>query len=121
MTFYSYGAEHQECIVHVLRYLKDSMANEPGLTWNKEMHALLQEMIHYRNGLGEEDDLDPKKVEDFETRYRAVLKTASDEYEYEPPSNYYKDGYNLFKRLKGALLVAILFIFRLNIYSLENF
>jgi hypothetical protein len=31
-TYYSYGAHHQECLAHVLRYLKDSMDNEPGLT-----------------------------------------------------------------------------------------
>lgn len=36
-TFYKYGADHQECLTHILRYLKDSMANEPERTWNKEM------------------------------------------------------------------------------------
>ncbi len=29
----------QECPVHVLRGLKDSIWNEPDRTWNKEMHA----------------------------------------------------------------------------------
>ena len=49
ITFYSYGTDHQECLAHVLRYLKDSMDNEPGRAWNKEMHGLIQEMIHFRN------------------------------------------------------------------------
>lgn len=31
ITFYSYGTEHQECLAHVLRYLKDSMDNEPAV------------------------------------------------------------------------------------------
>ena len=51
-TFYKYGSDHQECLAHVLRYLKDSMENEPERAWNKGMYSLLREMIHYRNGLG---------------------------------------------------------------------
>lgn len=41
ITFYNYGTDHQECLAHVLRYLKDSMDNEPDRTWNKEMHVLI--------------------------------------------------------------------------------
>ena len=36
ITFYNYGGNHQECLVHVLRYLQDSIENEPDLTWNKK-------------------------------------------------------------------------------------
>ncbi len=31
-TFYHYGTGHQECLAHILRYLKDSMENEPERT-----------------------------------------------------------------------------------------
>lgn len=51
VTFYKYGTGHQECLAHVLRYLKDSMDKEKDRTWNRQMHSLIQEMIHYRNGL----------------------------------------------------------------------
>lgn len=34
-TFYKYGSDHQECMVHILRYLKGSMENEPGRKWNR--------------------------------------------------------------------------------------
>ena len=44
-TFYNYGTDHQECLAHVLRYLKGSMDNEPDRTWNKDMHSLVQEMV----------------------------------------------------------------------------
>lgn len=57
-TFYSYGTGHQECLAHVLRYLKDSMDNKPERTWNKEMRPLLREMIHYRNSLSPETEPD---------------------------------------------------------------
>ena len=36
-TFQSYGKRHQECLVHVERYLRSSIENEPGLEWNKRM------------------------------------------------------------------------------------
>ena len=32
-TFYKYGTDHQECLAHVLRGLKDSILNEPDRTW----------------------------------------------------------------------------------------
>lgn len=31
-TYYNYGADHQECLAHVLRYLQDSIDNEPHLS-----------------------------------------------------------------------------------------
>jgi hypothetical protein len=125
ITFYSYGGGHQECLVHILRYLKDSIANEPGLTWNKMMHSLLREMIHCWKDLGrkaasdaeKEDDApkpkvvpDTEKAEEFENRYNEILKIAEREYEYEPPTAYYKDGYNLYKRLGEFSESCLLFL-----------
>lgn len=45
-TYYSYGSDHQKCMVYILRYLKGSMENEPDSTWNREMQGLIQKMIH---------------------------------------------------------------------------
>jgi hypothetical protein len=97
-TFYHYGTGHQECISHGLRYLKDSMDNEPGLKWNTQMRELLREMIHYRNGLSDKENPDTDKVATLEARYADILNIAKDEYEYDPPSDYYREGFNLFKR-----------------------
>lgn len=109
-TFYNYGADHQECLAHVLRYLKDSIDNEADRTWNKEMRCLIQEMIHYRNGLGEEAVSDAEKVNRFEERYRATLQKAKEEYEYIPASEYYKDGYNLYLRMEEYMSNHLLFL-----------
>ena len=76
VTFYNYGADHQECLAHVLRYLKDSIENEPGRNWNKEMRSLLQEMIHFRNGIQLPHKPDPKTISGFEKRYQAVLELS---------------------------------------------
>ena len=103
-TFYKYGSWHQECLEHILRYLKDSIENEPGLTWNVRMRELVQEMIHFWNSLPPNDDrnpdqINPDKVEEFESRYDEILGQAKEEYDYEPPVKYYKDGFNLFSRM----------------------
>ena len=96
--FYGYGSDHQECMVHIERYLKDSMENEKDLTWNGQMLKLIQEMIHENNaapagGMAEE------KIAEFEGRYDAIVQTAAEEYEDRPPSEYYRDGYNLYLRM----------------------
>lgn len=97
-TFYSYGLAHQECMQHNIRYLIGSEENEPDRKWNFKMHELIKEMLHYRNGIGN-DELDPKTVEDFEKRYDDILLEAQKEYEDEPPGDYYREGYNLYLRL----------------------
>ena len=109
-TFYNYGSEHQECLAHVLRYLKDSMSNEPDLEWNREMYALLREMVHYRNSLVPGIEPDAGMVEKYEERYDEVLRKAKKEYEYIPPSDYYRDGYNLYRRLEEYKENHLLFL-----------
>lgn len=61
VTYYSYGSGHQECLAHILRYLKDSIQNEPERTWNIQMRTLIQEMIHYRNGLDSSEECSTEK------------------------------------------------------------
>lgn len=109
-TFYQYGTDHQECLAHVLRGLKDSIQNEPDRTWNKEMHALLREMIHYRNSLDPGVECSPETVSGFEDRYRGILEKAKEEYEYIPAGEYYKKGYNLYVRLGEYMHNHLLFL-----------
>ena len=64
------------------------------------MRELIQEMVHYRNTLDDSTEPDEEAVKEYERRYDEVLETAEKEYEYEPPSPYYRDSFNLYKRLK---------------------
>ena len=48
-----------------------------------------------RKGVGVADE----KIAEFEAGYDAIVQTAAKEYENEPPSDYYKDGYNLYLRM----------------------
>lgn len=109
-TFQNYGNRHQECMVHVERYLRSSMENEPGLTWNRRMLEWIQSAIHYWKAVHEEGSADEKKVLEFDQRYDEILKKAKEEYEYEPPSEYFRDGYNCYKRMESDKQDYVLFL-----------
>ena len=109
-TFYRYGCGHQECLAHVLRYLKGSMENEPERKWNQAMHCLLREMIHYVNGVEPGGERDPVTICGYESQYDQILETALNEYADVPCSDYYRDGYNLALRMKKYREAHLLFL-----------
>ncbi len=119
-TFYRYGTGHQECSAHILRYLKDSMENEPDRSWNRDMYSLMKEMIHYRNGLADVEEPDADTVSDFEKRYRGILDTAEKEYSENPPGKYYTDGRNLYRRMKKYMDNHLLFLHDIRVPSTNN-
>ena len=119
-TFYKYGKAHQECLDHVLRYLKDSILNESKLKWNSQMRELVREMIHFRKHLDPKDkrnpdEIDPGRVAGFESRYDEILALAREEYGYELPSKYYKKGYNLYARMEKYKAAHLLFLHDRNV------
>ena len=109
-TFYSYGGDHQECLEHVLRYLLDSIQNEPDLTWNKQMRELIREMIHCRNQFPPDSLPEENVVRQFEARYDSIIEKAAQEYDDVPPNKYYMDGFNLFVRLRDYKRNHLLFL-----------
>ena len=119
-TFQNYGNRHQECMVHVERYLRSSIENEPGLTWNQQMLEWVQSAIHYWKTTHEEGSVDEKKILEFEHRYDEILEKAKEEYEYEPPSKYFKDGYNCYKRMESDKQDYILFLKDPTVASTNN-
>lgn len=119
-TFYNYGSDHQECLAHVLRYLKDSIENESEREWNGKMRSLVQEMIHYQNSLAPGMSCDAEKVEEFETRYCEILQKAKEEYEDVPASEYYKEGYNLSIRMDKYMENHLLFLHNQRVPTTNN-
>jgi hypothetical protein len=85
-------------VVHIERYLRDSIENELEFTWNRQMLELIQEMIHENNAAAEEGIAD-EKIAGFEKRYDAIVQTVAEEYEESPPSDYYREGYKLYPRM----------------------
>lgn len=88
-------SEHQECLAHILRYLQDSIDNETKLIWAKLMHRHLQCIIsRYKEG-----PIPDYELEDIVRNYEEILQIAEQEYHDHPPTKYYRDGFNLAKRL----------------------
>ena len=108
--FYKYALGHQECMHHNCRYAIGSKENETELHWNKLMHKLIQEMLHYRNSLDDDEPLDEKVVATLEKKYDEILELGEQEYFDTPPTDYYRDGYNLCKRLKEFKESELLFL-----------
>ena len=96
-TYYSYGSDHQECLAHVLRYLQDSIDNEPNLSWNSKMKELLTSTIHsYKT---DKSIFTEAYISDIERKYSQIIFLAESEYAKYPPAKYYPDGFNLYKRM----------------------
>lgn len=99
VTYFKYGGAHQKCESHEARYVKDSIANEPELEWNRQMDEHLKWIIHnFKEGLLSDEDAIQKAKE----RYYEILDLAMEEYEKVPESRlkYYREGFNTAKRLK---------------------
>lgn len=107
-SYYSYGSSHQECIAHVLRYLVGAMENEPHLTWHKQMHTLLQKMIH--TAKHNKSGISREKVDTLTEKYESILTVADLEYQKNPPQKEYMDGYNLQKRLRDYQSAHLYFL-----------
>lgn len=106
-----HGSRHQECLAHVERYVRGSMENEPGLKWNKEMLEWIKDNIAYWNRLNSGDiQYDINEVRRRISIYDSIMEKAKKEYEYEPPGDYYKDGYNLYLRMAEDREDYVLFL-----------
>jgi hypothetical protein len=105
------GERHQECLAHVKRYAKGEAENEPEKTWGRELDAWIKDSISYWH---EVDDgfkgYDKTTAEGYIDRFMEIIKIAREEYENEPPSKYYKDGYNTYKRMEESPEEYVLFL-----------
>ncbi len=105
-----HGSRHQECMSHIKRYAQASIESEPSLTWNSNLLELIKKSIHHRNGYIPDNPSWFTTSEQLITELRQILKTAKEEYEYEPPCDYFPDGYNLYKRMVEDFDSYVLFL-----------
>ena len=94
-----HGSKNQECMAHIKRYLISSIENEKNLTWNAMMKEWIKDAVIYWNDVHNGGEEDLEKVAELDQMYDEIITTAKTEYEYEPPGEYFKDGYNLYKRM----------------------
>ena len=107
-TFYHYGSAHQSCNVHHTRYLRGAAETETLLKWHSDMLELLLEMDGVREKQGRK--LEQHQVEGFIKRYDEILEQAQKEYYDNPPSRYYRKGYNLYKEMRDYKDAVLLFL-----------
>lgn len=119
-TFYSYGSNHQECLAHISRYLQDSIDNEKNLTWNSKMKELIKEMVHCRNDVPQGEGLEESQITLFEKKYDEILSIAEKEYIDFPPSKYYREGINLYTRMKEYKDNHLLFLHDMRVPTTNN-
>ena len=62
------------------------------------MKEFLSYIIHLRNN--QSNQLSEEQILDAENKYDKIIRLGEKEYLLHPPSKYYPDGYNLWKRMK---------------------
>lgn len=119
-TFDKYGTRYQECLAHIIRYLKGTIENEPNLWWPRLMSAILKKAIK-ENNLNDNLNLTQEEINVFNNLYDVTIKVAEKEYKENPPNKYNREGYNLYKRLSKTRDNLLLFLTDKNIPPTNNF
>lgn len=115
-VLFHYGKNHQKCLAHELRYLKSSMELEPHMSWNKDMHRLLQKQIHLSK-------TNPAKLltgaDKTEKEYDRIIKKGYEEFG-KKVSSYHREGFNTLKRLDAYKDATLYFIRHPDIPATNN-
>lgn len=80
-----HGAQNQECMAHIKRYVISSIENEKGLTWNTMMKEWIGDALACWKGMRGGEAGAAEKAARLEQRYDEIMAAAESEYEYEPP------------------------------------
>lgn len=106
-----HGSRHQECLAHLLRYAKSGMENEPEKTWHKKLAEWIKKSVAYRNDVdGGNIKYSGKTAKLYIDELREILECGKDEYEYEPPTKYFRDGINTYTRMAEKFDDYVLFL-----------
>lgn len=106
-----HGSKHQECLSHVKRYSIGAAEIDPDKTWHRELTDWITRAIEYRNdAVSGEFPWNKQKAREYIDELKEILLLAEEEYEYEPPTKYQMDGYNLFKRMNENFDDYVLFL-----------
>ena len=106
-----HGSLRQECMAHILRYMRASIENERDKTWSSDMLKWISKAIKYWNLIDTgKENYDEKEAKKLIDEFNKILEKAKEEYEYEPPTEYYRDGYNTFLRMYEDRESYVLFL-----------
>ncbi len=106
-----HGKRHQECMSHVRRYTIASIENEKKMKWNRKLRRWISRAIkHWKTYQEEHADAWHKLSGKLIDQFLKIVRLGMTEYEYDPPNKYFKDGFNLCKRMKESPDDYILFL-----------
>lgn len=106
-----HGSRHQECLSHLLRYAKSGMENEPEKTWHEKLAGWIKKSVSYRNDVDDGKIKYSRKTADiYIDELRKILKCGKEEYEYEPPAKYFREGINTYTRMTEKFDDYVLFL-----------
>lgn len=79
-ALYHFGTEHEECNVHIVRYLRKN-TEETGNRWSDQMISLLCGMNQYRKELMAQglDAMPAERITEYEGKYCSILKQGREE------------------------------------------
>lgn len=117
-TFYHYGRDHQECLAHILRYLKAANQNEPEKQWPKLMFEILSKIIHDKNT--NMRSFSKREIKNINKLYDEAINIAQVEYAEHPPNKYNKEAFNLYKRLERTKENVLLLIYNTEVPPTNN-
>lgn len=106
-----HGKRRQECMSHIRRYVIASIENEKKMNWNRKLRRWIRRAIkHWYTYREEEGDTWHKISGRLIGQFLMIVQLGITEYEYDPPNKYFKDGFNLCKRMKESPEEYILFL-----------
>ncbi len=106
-----HGKRRQECMSHIQRYTIASIENEKKMKWNRKMRRWISRAIKHWETYQEEDAIAWHKMsERLIGEFLEIVRLGITEYEYDPPNKYFRDGFNLCKRMKESPEEYILFL-----------
>ncbi len=110
-AFVGINCKHQDCMAHTLRYGIGSVENEPNLYWNKLFIGWNKRAVeHWHTYNQSTEEQWRAKSELLIHGFNLLLQIGKEEYEYEPPGKYYKEGFNLYSRMAESPDDYILFL-----------
>ena len=106
-----HGKRRQECMSHILRYVIASIENEKKMKWNRKLRRWISRAIrHWITYREKSNDAWHRMSGKLIGQFLEIIQLGITEYEYDPPNKYFKDGFNLCKRMKESPDEYILFL-----------
>lgn len=94
------GTAHQECLSHIQRYAQASIDNEPDRTWGEPLKKWISKSIDCWKQAREDGGVyDQAEVETLLRERDEIVGLGLREYADVPPGKYFRDGYNLLRRM----------------------